>query len=287
MTSPAQQRTLVFHFGGIGDFLLTCPVLTLLARSHRITLVGRKERLSLAVLAGIAEKAIDWDAMPFDTLFADPSPCLRPFLQSFDEAILWMKDSGTAAANLQRFGVSSVKTFPGLPPKEWGCHASLYYAQCMGFEDVPPNNWQIDPLPLPPTAVLHPGSGNPKKNWHIENFFQVAHALQNRGINVLWSRGPAEASLVLPENLSLLENVSLCELARYLAAAAIYVGNDSGVTHLAAAVGCPTIAVFGPTDPKVWAPRGCRVNVISGNPWPTPEEVLRSLDRMLTLPKTD
>ncbi|HOJ32746.1 MAG TPA: glycosyltransferase family 9 protein [Candidatus Hydrogenedentes bacterium] len=287
MNNPSQQRTLIVHFGGIGDFLLTCPTLALLARSRRITLVGKKERLNLGVLAGIAESAIDWNALPFDTLFSDPAPCLQPFIQPFDEAILWMKDSDTAAENLQRLGVLSVKSFPGLPPEEWNQHASLYYAQCLGFEEVPPNDWKINPSPLPHAAILHPGSGNPKKNWPLENFLDVAHYLENRGLNIWWTRGPAETDLVLPDNLSTLEDISLCELARCLAGAVVYVGNDSGISHLAAAVRCPTIAVFGPTDPKVWAPRGQRVTVLKGNPWPAREEVLRSLDKILALSRID
>ena len=57
---------------------------------------------------------------------------------------------------------------------------------------------------------------------------------------------------------------NLYELAKWLASARLYIGNDSGITHLAAAVGTPVVAIFGPTDPAVWAPRGERVAVVSG-----------------------
>ena len=58
---------------------------------------------------------------------------------------------------------------------------------------------------------------------------------------------------------------NLYELACWLQTARLYIGNDSGITHLAAAVGVPVVAIFGPTDPAVWAPRGDRVRVVSGN----------------------
>ena len=71
-----------------------------------------------------------------------------------------------------------------------------------------------------------------------------------------------------------LQRASLVELARELASARLYIGNDSGITHLAAAVGCPTIALFGPTDAAVWAPRGGHVTALTGSPFPKPSEVL-------------
>ncbi|HNT87980.1 MAG TPA: glycosyltransferase family 9 protein, partial [Candidatus Hydrogenedentes bacterium] len=70
-------------------------------------------------------------------------------------------------------------------------------------------------------------------------------------------------------------------IAGILAGARLYIGNDSGITHLAAAVGCPTVAVFGPTDPTVWAPRGARVHVVAGDPWPDAEAVLRDARAVL------
>lgn len=77
--------------------------------------------------------------------------------------------------------------------------------------------------------------------------------------------------------------MALVELSRHLAAARLYLGNDSGVSHLAAAVGCPTVAVFGPTEPRVWAPRGARVKVLKGDPWPHVAPVMDAV-RLLGFP---
>jgi heptosyltransferase III len=76
---------------------------------------------------------------------------------------------------------------------------------------------------------------------------------------VRWCAGPEEQL----ENAVRIDN--LFELACWLATARLYIGNDSGITHLAAAVGIPVVAIFGPTDPGVWAPRGERVRIVSGN----------------------
>ena len=97
-------------------------------------------------------------------------------------------------------------------------------------------------------------------------------------MRVLWCAGPEEAI----ENAMRFEN--LYELARWLASARVYIGNDSGITHLAAAVGTPVVAIFGPTDPAVWAPRGERVSVLTGAV--TPDLVLdgTSMQNGITMP---
>jgi ADP-heptose:LPS heptosyltransferase len=74
---------------------------------------------------------------------------------------------------------------------------------------------------------------------------------------VRWCAGPEEP---LPDAVCIAD---LYELACWLATARVYIGNDSGITHLAAAVGTPVVALFGPTDPRIWAPRGPQVHVIA------------------------
>jgi ADP-heptose:LPS heptosyltransferase len=77
-----------------------------------------------------------------------------------------------------------------------------------------------------------------------------------RVMRVEWCRGPED-----PELAGAVVIEDLYQLACHLAQASLYVGNDSGITHLAAAVGTPVLALFGPTDPAVWAPRGEHVRV--------------------------
>ena len=119
-------------------------------------------------------------------------------------------------------------------------------------------------------VAIHPFSGSPRKNWPLERFRAVCRSLPKA---VQFCAGPEEA----------LENAvrisDLYDLACWLAEAEFYIGNDSGISHLAAAVGTPVYAVFGPTDPTVWAPRGRSVCVIHRDPITDicVEEVLEAL----------
>jgi heptosyltransferase-3 len=107
------------------------------------------------------------------------------------------------------------------------------------------------------SAVIHPFAGSPKKRWPLERFQELAERLARR-MPVEWCAGPEDE---LPGARRFED---LYELACWLAAARIYIGNDSGPTHLAAAVGTPVVALFGPSDPVVWAPRGPRVAIAAG-----------------------
>jgi ADP-heptose:LPS heptosyltransferase len=104
-------------------------------------------------------------------------------------------------------------------------------------------------------AVIHPFSGSPRKNWPLEKFRALAGKLEPV-MPVRWCAG--EEDPPLPDAVRIDD---LYELACWLAKARLYIGNDSGITHLAAAVGTPVLALFGPTDPDVWAPRGQHVRV--------------------------
>lgn len=96
------------------------------------------------------------------------------------------------------------------------------------------------------SIILHPYSGSAKKNWPLVHF----QALAARLPQVAWTCGPEEE---LPGAMRFDD---LASLGRWIAGARLYIGNDSGITHLAAAVGTPVLALFGPTDPHIWCPAG-------------------------------
>jgi heptosyltransferase-3 len=105
-------------------------------------------------------------------------------------------------------------------------------------------------------AVIHPFASSEKKRWPMARFQELAGNLEQQG-RVRWCRGPEETL----EHSYFVEN--LYELGTWLASASVFVGNDSGISHLAAAVGTPVIAMFGPTDSGMWSPRGQTVAVFS------------------------
>lgn len=104
-------------------------------------------------------------------------------------------------------------------------------------------------------VIIHPGASGPRKTWPLENFQAVAVQLRN----VQWC---------VPGKIE-----DLYELACWISTAKLYIGNDSGISHLAAAVGTPVIAIFLATDPRIWAPRGEHVTVLQN---PSVGKVIRA-----------
>jgi hypothetical protein len=226
------------------------------------------------VAAGIAEAAWHLDAIDFGSIFTTPSERLRNALHGFDRVVVWMSDNGVIEHRLREMGIASVQVWPGLPPADWTCHATAWYLHCVG--QSPEATAPI--LPIQPISsadiIIHPGSGSAKKNWPLANFLEVAAALEQRGRNVSWSIGPAEEAIALPAVAQRLPQTSLTDLAGILAGARLYIGNDSGISHLAAAVGTPSVLIFGPSNARMWRPLGERVCVVQGEPWPEVGEVL-------------
>jgi ADP-heptose:LPS heptosyltransferase len=109
---------------------------------------------------------------------------------------------------------------------------------------------KVPPQPREDFAVIHPFASAPQKRWPLEKFREVARLLK---MPVQWCAGPQE------DLSDAVRIADLYDLACWLARSRLYIGNDSGISHLAAAVGTPAIVLFGPTDPAVWAPRGSRV----------------------------
>jgi ADP-heptose:LPS heptosyltransferase len=108
---------------------------------------------------------------------------------------------------------------------------------------------------------VHPGSGSPAKNWPFARFVETARALAE-GRRWLLVAGPAESALAAPADAVLAREWPLRVLGAALTRSSLFLGNDAGVSHLAAAVGAPTLALFGPTDPSLWAPVGPRVKTL-------------------------
>ncbi len=185
-----------------------------------------------------------------------PEPLLAA-LRSFDSIVSWY------GGNRPEFREVALAVNPNwtflnaLPPDGCSLHAVDFFGQQVGAPaglspriQVPQSSWHG-------AAVIHPFSGSRKKNWPLERFHQLAAGLDEP---LRWLAGP-EDELPGADRFD-----DLGELANWLAGARVYIGNDSGITHLAAAVGTPTVALFGPTDPELWGPRGERVSCLRNEP---------------------
>jgi hypothetical protein len=186
----------------------------------------------------------------------EPPPKLLDTLASFDSIVSWYGSNRIDFRDaVQAFPFTF---FPALPPEGTGRHAVDFYLGQVR-EIAPCSSDGIPRIACAGQrgdyAVIHPFSGSPRKNWQLEKFRGLARQLE-RTMPVRWCAGPEDPPI---ENAVRIDD--LYELACWLAGARLYIGNDSGISHLAAAVGTPTLVLFGPTDPTVWAPRGHHVRV--------------------------
>ncbi|MFH1033324.1 MAG: glycosyltransferase family 9 protein [Pseudomonadota bacterium] len=265
------METLALHLGALGDFVLSWPALGLLAAgppASGLTLVGNPAwgRLLLP-----PERVWDRESARLAGLYASPlPPALGDWLAGFDRAVLFARRADPVLLTNLRAGVAQVWVVPTRPEPGQGRHAGQ--AQVAALRD---RGLEGPARPLPvildlpagqARALLAPGSGGRDKRLHPELTRGLAQALAQRWGPPTVLLGPAEEPsyrLELRRVLGAmaggwLADPSLPELAAALAVAPAYVGADSGVSHLAAALGAPCLAIFQASDPLAWAPRGAR-----------------------------
>ena len=288
------MHILIIRPGAIGDSLLTFPIIQALRAQYddpRITFVGNAVVLPLAVSFGLVEEVGDYGDLRWSELFSAEgiyTPELRKQLQQTELAICWLRDpDGMVEHNLRLAGVKRVIGAPGRPPEGRRIHVVDYLAETVGVQNVGTacNAQCIAPLSvyendgrnaLHPNyryIAIHPGSGGAQKCWPAASFVAVIEHLWQRGYPILLLAGPADhervsgihRSLSSPPETGMLEvliDAPLVVAAEHLQQCSCYLGNDSGITHLAAMLGIPTIALFGPSDPAIWRPVGPDVEVI-------------------------
>ena len=250
------MRRLVIRPGAIGDFIVSLPALECLKTDYLEVWTSAAN----APLVCFAERVCALSNTGLDLLGIEDAPAgLLDRLGRFDSIISWY------GANRPEFrglvaGLGLPFTFlTALPPDGAGVHATDFYlAQvrdlaCCESDGAPRIRCEVKRGNY---AVIHPFSGSLRKNWPLERFRALARQLE-RAMPVRWCAGREDPPL--DEPVTRIDD--LYELAQWLAGARLYIGNDSGITHLAAAVGTPVLALFGPTDPAVWAPRGAHVRV--------------------------
>ncbi len=266
------DRTLVLFPGALGDFLCALPALRAARRRDGAptTLVVRPELFPLLAPAEFA--ALSIDRREVADLFADGplADTTRKIFGGHATVHSWTGHGDETFARRLRAasgGAVSVHRFRGMAPGE---HASLYFARCLGVEPPPMQLapfaaaecwarelWRIGEL-LAPVLAIHAGSGSPAKNW--AGMSTVAEEWRRRHGAVLAIAGPAESGA--PEADLLVRGEPLDRIAALLGRADVYLGNDSGISHLAGLVGAPGVALFGPSDPAIWHPSGGTVRVV-------------------------
>lgn len=255
------MRRLIIRPGAIGDFIVSLPALECLKTDHLEVWTSSAN----APLVRFADRVRAISATGLDLLGIVETPEeLLDRLGRFDSIVSWYGANRPEFRGLvARLGLPF--TFlAALPPEGAGVHATDFYLaqvrDLAAFESdgVPRIRCDVERGNY---AVIHPFSGSPRKNWPLGKFRALARQLE-RAMPVRWCAGREDPPL--DEPVTRIDD--LYKLAQWLAGARLYIGNDSGITHLAAAVGTPLLALFGPTDPAVWAPRGAHVRVAQWTP---------------------
>jgi ADP-heptose:LPS heptosyltransferase len=268
------MASLVAHAGALGDFITSLPAIDawrLLHPDQPLVLLGKPAYAALAASPGFDE-VWDIERSRFAPLFGGVnaiSEGLHPLLRDISSAFLFAGAASPLVATLQRAGVKEIvrqDPFPSSRIPIVDYHLSLFPSKIVSSMSRVPR------IACPSMAAsalrfvaVHPGSGSRQKNWPLDQFMALARALEKRGQAIAWVLGPSEQELTLPAAALVWRDSNLPTLAARLARCRCYIGNDSGVTHLAAAVGCPTIALFGVSDAEVWAPQGIQVRILKAD----------------------
>src|SRR5215470_5197423 len=285
------NRILVIRGGAIGDFILTLPALKALRDARpqeHIEILGYKHIAVLAENRFYAQAVRSIEYGPLARFFARNSELpteLAEYLASFDLVVSYLYDPDQIfEINLRRCGVENLICGPARIVEHAG-HAARQLARPIeelgikvvdlserifpSTEDREFGREFLASLPQPIVAI-HPGSGSEAKNWPLENWIGLfspdsRYADLERLVVISGEADEAQTDQLEREwknrDVRFVRNLPLPRLAAVLEGST-FIGHDSGISHLAAAVGANCILLFGPTDPDVWAPRNDNVQIL-------------------------
>jgi len=293
--SAVKPKILVIRGGAIGDFILTLPAIAALRqqfpRAH-LEVLGYPHIAQLALASGLVDRVQPIEARGLAGFFARGGtlePDLVDYFSEFELVISYLYDPDEIfKTNVCRCAVGQFIVGPHRPDETKPVHATRVFLQPLErlaiFEADPVPRLSLNPqLPgasnpapagadgsTPNQLVLHPGSGSEKKNWpetHWAGLIQQIAATTSW--NLLLVGGEAEGerlqrlvAVMPPERCSMAQGLPLVELARRIQSGTAFVGHDSGITHLAAAVGLPSVVLWADTLEEIWRPQGKRLVIL-------------------------
>ncbi|HEU4419236.1 MAG TPA: glycosyltransferase family 9 protein [Planctomycetota bacterium] len=259
---------LVVRRGGLGDTLLMTPLLRALRclrPGHGLHFAGVREFAGILLQYGVVDRVLSSEDLASWSLGSERGAA-RERLRRYTHIV--SDDPGMLeVANAE----TTVQTFDPRPGTATPIARQL--AEQLGLQPVWPDDAWLMPARLVAVdgpVLLAPGSGSREKCWPRVRWLELARRLMAAGERVQVVVGPAEIERDDPRRWSWPAGVAFvverepAMLARQLAEASAFVGNDSGPSHLAAMLAVPTVAIFGPTDPSIWAPVGPHVTVAGG-----------------------
>jgi heptosyltransferase-2 len=282
LDNATARKILVIRGGAVGDFILTLPVLAALRLCfprHRLEILGYPSAASLAVAAGLADDVSALESPRFTGFFVPNgawSAEVAAWFSGFDWIISYLHDPGDIfRSNVARCSSAPFIAGPHRPDETLAVHAAgqlLRPLQALGIRGADPRPRLPLPATLsaPPRLALHPGSGSERKNWPEAKWAELLQLLAGQSAcDFLLIGGEAERdrcarlAAALPAGRAHpAQNLPLIGLARRMQACAAFIGHDSGITHLAAALDLPGLVLWGETVLTTWHPQSARLKIL-------------------------
>jgi len=294
MTAP-RGKILVIRGGAIGDFILTLPAIAALRSRFpgvHLEVLGYPHIVQLAVAGGLVDRVQSIEARALAGFFARSGTLdadLTDYFSEFDIIVSYLYDPDEIfRTNVGRCSTAQFIVGPHRPLETENLHAARVFLKPLERLAI----FDADPVPrlilhapspagTPPDAgtessihqlALHPGSGSEKKNWPEARWAELLqHLLSTTTWPLLLVGGEAEgerlqrlAAALVPTRVRVAQSLPLAELACRLKQCAAFIGHDSGIAHLAAALGLPGLVLWGNAATDVWRPPHSNVLILKG-----------------------
>ena len=279
------MKTLIIRPAALGDTLMLAPALSNSREWGEVIVAGRRPGIDF--IRPLVSGCLDFEGPGWHFLFMEvPEPGVRLPVHGVDRIVAFLNDSqGTMRKNLVHFFPgASVTVLPGYPGENEVVHVSLYLARVMERSGLPVDTEKVikEAVKRPllrsgnqrrVRVVFHPGSGGEQKNHPPEFWLDLLRTFRKNipgaGEPPMVLLGPAEEKLLslfsVEKDWEIVISPDMDRLSLLLRETLLYVGHDSGITHLAAMLGAPTIALFKHTSVAQWKPLGPKVKVIRAN----------------------
>jgi heptosyltransferase-2 len=314
--NPTGGKILVIRGGAIGDFILTLPAIAALRKQFpqaHLEVLGYPHVTQLALAGGLVDHAQSIEARALAGFFARNGQLaadLADYFSRFDIIISYLYDPDEIfQANVRRCSKAQFICGPHRAEERAKLHAAKVYLKPLErlaiFDADPVPRLTLDPTPaiqhpassiqLPvsdPHLALHPGSGSESKNWPEANWARLLeHLINSTALNLLLVGGEAEgerlqrlAAALPPARLKVAQSLPLAQLARKLQPSAAFIGHDSGISHLAAALGLPGLILWGGTTEEIWRPPSSKILVLRSPGGLASLTAVEVLERLNSLP---
>ena len=289
----------IIHPGTLGDVVLSLQALQGIRAcwsQHELVMLVRKEIGKVLVQLKVVNRVMDMEGPVLSELLCDDPQLDRDFaevLSRCDHAVAWLRDpERRLAENFKKLGVEQRCILSPHDELLSAVHQADRYCETLNywgsentganasqlFSRKPSSSWIEEGVHDSPMAqesqilMIHYGSGSQHKCVPPERMGAIIRRLADtHSRKVILCQGPADAEMVsalkpyIPHvSFEILKDTDLSCVVKVLRGVDVFVGHDSGLTHLAAALGVPTLALFGPTDHRRWGPRGAQVKILQG-----------------------